>query len=31
MIGRDREVDELMELYDRYKAELVEIYGRRRV
>ena len=31
MIGRDREVAELMELYDRDKAELVAIYGRRRV
>ena len=31
MIGRCREVAELMELYDRDKAELVAIYGRRRV
>ena len=31
MIGRDKEVAELLELYDRDKAELVAVYGRRRV
>lgn len=31
MIGRDREVTELLDLYNRDKAELVAIYGRRRV
>ena len=31
MIGRKKEVAELLELYDRDKAELVAVYGRRRV
>ena len=31
MIGRDKEVAELLELYNRDKAELVVVYGRRRV
>ena len=31
MIGRKREVDELNRVYNRKKAELVAIYGRRRV
>lgn len=31
MIGREREVKELNKLYDKKKAELVAIYGRRRV
>ena len=31
MVGRDKEVAELLELYDRNKAELVAVYGRRRV
>ena len=31
MIGREKEVSELLELYDRDEAELVAVYGRRRV
>ncbi len=31
MIGREKEVKELNKLYDRNRAELVAIYGRRRV
>lgn len=31
MIGREKEVAELLELYDRERAELVAVYGRRRV
>ena len=31
MIGREREVNELLQLYNGKKAELVAIYGRRRV
>ena len=31
MIGRKRELQELNELYDSGKAELVAVYGRRRV
>lgn len=31
MIGRKREIEELNELYESDKAELVAIYGRRRV
>ena len=31
IIGRDREIKELNELYDSGKAELVAVYGRRRV
>lgn len=31
MIGRTREVSELIELYNHEKAELVAVYGRRRV
>ena len=31
MIGREREVKELNKLYDRNRAELVAVYGRRRV
>lgn len=31
LIGRNREVRELNELYDSGKAELVAVYGRRRV
>ena len=31
MIGRKKEIDELNRLYDSQKAELVAIYGRRRV
>ncbi len=31
MIGRKKEVDELLDLYNESKAELVAIYGRRRV
>ena len=31
MIGRDRESNELLKLYNGKKAELVAIYGRRRV
>jgi hypothetical protein len=31
MIGREKEVAELIDLYNRNKAELVAIYGRRRV
>lgn len=30
MIGRKQEVDELNRIYNRNKAELVAIYGRRR-
>lgn len=31
MIGREREVSELLELYSHERAELVAVYGRRRV
>ena len=31
MTGRKQEVDELNRIYNRNKAELVAIYGRRRV
>ena len=31
MTGRDRETEELLNLYDRNNAELVAVYGRRRV
>ena len=31
MIGREKEVAELLELYENNKAELVAVYGRRRV
>ena len=31
MIGREREIRELNKLYEKNKAELVAIYGRRRV
>lgn len=31
MIGRSREVKELNKLYEKNKAELVAVYGRRRV
>ena len=31
MIGRKKETEKLTELYNRNKAELVAIYGRRRV
>ncbi len=31
MIGRKKEVEELTRLYERNSAELVAIYGRRRV
>ena len=31
MIGREKETSELIELYNRKNAELVAIYGRRRV
>ena len=31
MIGREQEVNELLKLYNGKKAELVAIYGRRRV
>lgn len=31
MIGRKKEVQELNDLYDRKKAEFVDVYGRRRV
>ena len=31
MIGRKQEVDELRRLYERDRAELVAVYGRRRV
>lgn len=31
MVGRDKERSELLELYDSQKAELVAVYGRRRV
>ena len=31
MIGREKEVKELNKLYDRSRAELVAVYGRRRV
>ena len=31
MIGRKQEVDELRRLYERNRAELVAVYGRRRV
>ena len=31
MIGREKEVKELNKLYDRNRAELVAVYGRRRV
>ena len=31
MIGREREIKELNKLYDKKRAELVAIYGRRRV
>ena len=31
MIGRDKEVSELLDLYERTSAELVAVYGRRRV
>ena len=31
MIGREKEASELVELYNRKNAELVAIYGRRRV
>lgn len=31
MIGREHEVKELNRLYDRNRAELVAVYGRRRV
>lgn len=31
MIGREKEVAELLELYDRDRVELVAVYGRRRV
>ncbi len=31
MIGREKEVAELLELYDENRAELVAVYGRRRV
>ena len=31
MIGRKKEISELLELYGREKAELVAVYGRRRV
>ena len=31
MIGRKSEISELRELYDSNKAELIAIYGRRRV
>ena len=31
MIGREKEVSELVELYERGEAELIAVYGRRRV
>ena len=31
IIGREREISELMSLYDSGKAEFVAVYGRRRV
>ena len=31
MIGRKQEADELRRLYERNRAELVAVYGRRRV
>ena len=31
MIGRKKETSELVELYNRTNAELVAVYGRRRV
>ena len=31
MIGREKETSELVELYNRKNAELVAVYGRRRV
>ena len=31
MVGREKEISELLELYERDKAELVAVYGRRRV
>ena len=31
MIGRKKEIDELNTLYQSQKAELVAVYGRRRV
>ena len=31
MIGRKREIKELNKLYERNRAELVAVYGRRRV
>ena len=31
MIGRKQEVDELRRLYERNRAELMAVYGRRRV
>ena len=31
MIGREKEIKELNKLYDRNRAELVAVYGRRRV
>lgn len=31
IIGREKEIEEFMHLYDSGKAEFVAIYGRRRV
>lgn len=31
MVGREKEIDELNELYDSEKAEFVAVYGRRRI
>ena len=31
MIGRKKEIDELQRLYNSGKAELVAVYGRRRI
>ena len=31
IVGRDKEMSELKELYDSDKAEFVAVYGRRRV
>ena len=31
MIGREKEIEELNTLYDDNRAELVAVYGRRRV
>ena len=31
MVGRKQEADELRRLYERNRAELVAVYGRRRV